>query len=185
MCSDRTGTCAGVRYAVLIAGIGNELAGDDGIGVAAIRELRRSVLPPLVCTLEVGTAIERCVPELTTAGKVIWIDAIECGVPPGTIYRMGEGELLGSGECGGVSFGERPLCRSAHGFSLAEAVCEARLTGNGLPREAVLFGMQPFSTHLGIGLSPGAMAALPRLLSAVLLELAGEDHRLSRYRSGS
>lgn len=146
-------------YEVLIIGIGNELAGDDGVGVVAVRELRRQSLPAGVVVLEGGTALTRCVPLIAVSRKVIWVDAVDAGGAPGTIYRLPE-----------TVFADSFAARSAHGLSIGAALAEARFLAN-QPEEAALFGMQPFSVQLGCGLSSGARVAVPSLVAAVLAEL--------------
>lgn len=75
---------------VLVAAFGNELRGDDGFGIAVLRQLE-SCRPAQdhVRLLEVGTAGIRLAQELLTpCDRLIVIDAMTRGGTPGTVYVL-------------------------------------------------------------------------------------------------
>ena len=72
---------------VLIAGLGNLLLRDDGVGVHAVRSMGND-LPPGVLAVEVGTAVLDALHLFEEAEMVIAIDAMKAGGAPGTIYSF-------------------------------------------------------------------------------------------------
>ncbi|MBE0583899.1 MAG: hydrogenase maturation protease, partial [Desulfofustis sp.] len=92
---------------ILVLGLGNELFGDDGVGVHAVRRLQRETLPGRVTILEVGTAILDALPEMEQADRIIVLDAMKSEEPPGSIYKA---DLA---ECSGT-----PAIASMHGFDI-------------------------------------------------------------------
>ncbi|MBP1736047.1 MAG: hydrogenase maturation protease [Deltaproteobacteria bacterium] len=77
---------------ILIAGLGNVLLRDDGVGVHAIRELQRHSIKDATA-VEVGCAIFDVLPLLDSAAKILLIDAMQVGGTPGTIYSCGLRDL--------------------------------------------------------------------------------------------
>ena len=76
----------------LIAGIGSTIRRDDGIGVHVLDRLRELDLGPDVELCELGTGGLALIDRLDGHSRLIVIDAIQSGAPPGTIV-----ELSGSG----------------------------------------------------------------------------------------
>ena len=74
----------------LVAGFGNVLRGDDGFGVAVLRQLgERGVASENVELLDVGTGGIRLAQELMNPfDRLIIIDAATRGGTPGTIYTL-------------------------------------------------------------------------------------------------
>lgn len=79
---------------VLIIGLGNPLAGDDGLGPYIVRYLQQSSLPHGVEAMECRDAFA-ILPDLTSAGWVVIVDAVQTGGEPGTIYRIPLRRLTG------------------------------------------------------------------------------------------
>ena len=73
---------------VLVLGIGNLLMGDEGVGVAVIRELERRKLPVGVECLDGGTGSFQLLEPLGRARRTILVDATADGQVPGTITRL-------------------------------------------------------------------------------------------------
>ena len=72
----------------MVAGLGNVLLKDDGVGVHAVRELKK-VLPRRILAVEVGTAVLDALHLFEWADRIIGIDAMQAGGPPGSIYSFG------------------------------------------------------------------------------------------------
>jgi hydrogenase maturation protease len=75
---------------VLVAAFGNELRGDDGFGIAVLRQLEaagfRNDASQHVRMVEIGTAGVRLAQELLSpCDRLIVIDAVSRGTPPGTV----------------------------------------------------------------------------------------------------
>jgi hydrogenase maturation protease len=138
-------------FRVLIAGLGNILLRDDGVGVHAVRELRKNP-PPDCLALEVGTATMDAVPYLERAEAVVALDAVDAGGRPGTIYRFRLEDPP-----------SKPIPGSLHELDLA--VTLAMLPPEARPPVLVI-GVQPCSLDLGLELSAPVRAVLPRLIDA-------------------
>jgi len=146
---------------VVIAGIGNELAGDDGVGIAALRALReRPDLPAGVELLEIGTLGPAALPSIGPDDIVVFLDAVRAGRPPGTIncFDLAEISLPAAA----------PL--SVHDLGLPHLLADARLMGR--PLRGILVGVEPARiAPFNRNLSVEAAEALPRFLDRVILEV--------------
>lgn len=140
---------------VAILGVGNDMNGDDGVGVCAVRELAaRMPAAPGVLLIDAGTAPEsytgplrRFEPDL-----ILEIDAadqqMEAGATSWIDWR----------EADGLSASTHTLPPSVLAeFLSAEIGCPIRI-----------IGVQPASLEMGRGLSPAVAAAVR--------ELAGQLH---------
>lgn len=136
---------------ILIAGVGNELLCDDGVGVYTVRALEAEPLPG-VTLAEVGTAILHGVGFLDGVDRVLVIDAARGGRPPGTLYLFKAAANAGA-----------DALTSIHAMGLCEA---ARLLLYGKPVPPItILGIEPESLAYGMGLSRAVQAALPRVLA--------------------
>ena len=71
----------------LVLGLGNVLMGDEGIGVAVVKQLETLALPAGVECLDGGTGGMVLLDPLESADRVILIDAAADGNPIGTVTR--------------------------------------------------------------------------------------------------
>jgi hydrogenase 3 maturation protease len=80
---------------VAVCGIGNRIRGDDGVGPEVIRSLRDDIKDQDVLLLDCESSPENFLGELQRFGpeKVILIDAVELGKPPGTIDLVDIGTI--------------------------------------------------------------------------------------------
>ena len=143
---------------ILVAGVGNIVMGDDGMGVYALQALNNQELPDHVDTVEAGTALLDALPELAPYSKLILLDAVQ-------------------NENDGVCVVRDPLATSspAPGFSLhdigiTEALSMIRLEQGDLP-EVVIIGVRPRNTEFGTQLSTAVETAIPTIVSAVTREI--------------
>jgi len=146
---------------VVVAGVGNLLMQDDGIGVWTVRAIARDcVLPPWVRLLEAGILGLQLVHELRSAQQLLIIDAMNGAGPPGTIYRLDADSLKK----------DRRTLMSLHEVGLVEVLSVGELLG-WRPRTRIL-GVQPLEVRTpGLELTPALRAALPKVVSAVVEEL--------------
>ena len=140
--------CSRKRPRILIAGIGNVLLMDDGVGVHAVEELKMDP-PPYCLIVEVGTAILDAVHLFEWADNILAIDAMQVGGPPGTLYSL---TLSGMEEQGSQI--------SLHELSLLAAM---RFLNRPLP-EIIMLGVEPETINCGLELSPSVKATLPHLV---------------------
>lgn len=141
----------------VILGIGNELLGDEGVGVHALRLLKEEKLPEHIRCVEAGTAILDILPDLEVADRIIILDAMKDGGSPGTVYR------IPFEECSGAS-----CIASMHGFDIFRVMA---LAGRSVPPPTLVFGVEPQEVSWSMQLSPAVADSMPHLLEAVRAEL--------------
>jgi hydrogenase maturation protease len=127
----------------LIIGVGNEFRGDDGVGIAVVRQLLEEI-PPHITIIEAsgeGAALMEAWKEYS---RVFVVDGTFSGSPPGTIHRF---------EAHQEPLPTQFFHYSTHAFSVAEAVEMARALGQ-LPPELIVYGIEGNTFRAGEGLSP-------------------------------
>ncbi len=102
-----------------IIGIGNTLMGDDGVGVRVAEALMQLELPPDVEVVVGETAGMGLVGYLLESERVIFADAIDAGVQPGSVFRFDPDDA-------GVT---QLRSNTSHGMSIGHLVTSARLSG--------------------------------------------------------
>lgn len=146
----------------VVLGIGNLLMKDDGVGVHVIRALEERQLPDDVELVDGGTAGCDLFPFMAGAGKIIIIDTLKGGGPPGAVYR------LTPEDCGTQSITETV---SLHDLGVLTALNDLALL-EGKPPSAVIIGVEPAEIGWGMELTPEVAAVIPRVLELVEQELA-------------
>jgi len=138
---------------ILIVGLGNVLMMDDGVGVHAIKELQKDPPGGEVCVAEVGTAVLGAVHLFEWADRILAIDAVKAGGPPGAIYAF---DAEGSED--------RGHRMSLHELNLLGAL---RFIGSAHPRPpVVILGVEPAVIDYGMDLSETVRAVLPQVVEA-------------------
>lgn len=151
----------------LILCVGSPLRGDDALGVRAAQALRARVdLPPGVVVIDGGTEGVGLIPVMAPFRRVIVVDAVQMGLPPGTVRRFHWDEVR-------VRAGEPVL--SLHQSDLGGALLLAEALG-ALPPELVIYGVQPHTTDWDQPLSAAVVHALPTLLDALLTEVRSDPN---------
>ncbi len=145
-----TGSHKGPR--ILIAGLGNLLLRDDGVGVQAIRELQKDPQPG-VLAVEIGTAVLDSLSLFEWADKILAIDAMRAGGSAGTLYSF----QVSKGE-------DRSPQGSLHALNLLAAL---RLLPDDKRHQLVILGVEPMVIEHGLNLSRKVQAALPVLIQSV------------------
>ena len=144
----------------LVLGLGNLVHSDDGLGVHAIQSLTLdSRVPADVVLMDGGTQGLNLLPHLSAFERLLVIDALDVGEPPGTLVRL-EGKALQN----------LPGKASVHQLGFADLLVALDLLGE-LPEEIVLLGVQPLSTDWGTELSAPLRDVLPRLQDVVFEQL--------------
>ena len=82
----------------LVLGCGNELFGDDGFGPAVARRLsQRPGLPESLLALDVGTSVREVLFNIVLSPvkprRVVVVDAVDMGRPPGEVWTIETHEL--------------------------------------------------------------------------------------------
>ena len=145
---------------ILVLGLGNLLMQDDGFGPRMVELLQGYALPPEVSLIDGGTLGLDLLPRLEAAAKVLLLDALDRGEPPGTLFQLTAGEIPSA------------LAQkvSLHQAGVADLLAVAELRGR-LPAELVLIGVQPQALDIGLELSPAVAAATGGAVVAVLKQL--------------
>ena len=160
----------GVRLTVLVLGIGNLIMSDDGIGVRVVQRLSgRYRFPAGVSVVDGGTLGLDLLPMLEGVDRLLVVDAVEMGRVPGSIIRL-------YGDDVPVILETR---LSPHQVGLKDLLAVAMLQGY-MPREMVLWGIQPERCELGMELSETVAFQLVFLVDRVLADLAGWGIKLQR-----
>ena len=147
--------------ATLVLGLGNTIMTDDGFGVNVVEALSsRFLLRGPVTLLDGGTLGLDLLPRLEGIEQLLIVDALEMQAPPGTVFRL-EGEEVPR------AFASK---LSVHQMGVQDLLAVAELQGH-LPRELVVWGVQPACLDLGTELSPAAAAAVEPVLAGVIEEL--------------
>lgn len=144
----------------VVLGLGNILHADDGAGVQAVRRLHEDArVPADVELIEGGTLGLELLSYVWECSRLIVIDAVDVGRPPGTVVRMSREELNGL-----------PGESSVHQLGVSDLLVALRVLAQKQP-EVVLLGVQPASTEWSTQLSPPVSAAMDLLVDSVIREL--------------
>jgi hydrogenase maturation protease len=130
--------------------------GDDGFGIAVAKALRRLELGPRVLVLERQTMDFSVLDSAKGASKLIIVDAVKSGRPPGSVVKF----MVGGPRT--------PVLRVplAHEANLHDILALARRSGMRLP-PTVVIGVESADFAPGKGLSEEVVGALPRALKMV------------------
>lgn len=147
--------------AIAIVGIGNLLLSDDGVGIHAVRALRsESRVGPVARLIDGGTVGTDLLAAVWGCARLLIIDAVDAGLPPGSTIRM---DFDGSGP-------QKIDTRNAHQSGIPGLLDDMRLLGCA-PHQVVLVGVQPATLEVGTELSPEVAAALPVLAGEVVRQV--------------
>jgi len=144
---------------ILIIGIGNKVCRDEGVGVHVIEEMEDLKLPEHIQLLDIGTSTLDLVSHLEGVKKLIAVDALKAGGPPGTIYRFTPEDLLPK-EGGPISL---------HEIGLLESLDAAKKMGKEI--KTVIIGVEPKVLDWGVELSEEVKKKIPAIIEAVQKEL--------------
>lgn len=145
---------------IVVLGVGNVLLSDEGVGVHAANRLMKMDLPPEVEVIEGGTDGFRLINVVTEADRLIVIDAVKGGAPPGSIYRFDIGDAP---SYPGV------YKTSVHQVSILEVIHLSELVGR--TPDTTIIGVEPKSLAMGLELSPEVAEKLSKVIELVLEEV--------------
>lgn len=172
------------RLAVI--GMGNPLRGDDGVGLAVVRAVATMAdatadgrLPPGVEVVEApGTLLDHW--DLFEASRrVIIVDAVLGGRPPGTAYRIdwttpevgaGAGAVAAAAGTAGAEAAGGPAdavqMELTHDYDLTATLSLMHCCG--ISPRVTVFGVEPKTTDYSLALSPEVAAKVPVLVRAIM-----------------
>lgn len=137
----------------VIAGFGNELRADDGVGLAVVRHLELRGVPAGVRCAEVGSGGIAMLHELLAGcERLVIVDAVRRGGSPGTVYVLTPRLAADAGHDALVD---------AHFAEPYAALTLARALGV-LPRDIHVVGIEVADTdELSLELTPAVTRAVP------------------------
>lgn len=147
----------------LVAGLGNPLMRDDGIGVHVVEYLAETVgdLRPDVEFVELGTSMMAAVHAMAGRSKAVFVDCALMDEPPGTLRRFGPADVRSRKALPRLSLHEGDLMQ---GIGISETLDEC-------PGEIVILGIQPQCTGQGEELSSALAERIEEYARAVMAEL--------------
>ena len=149
---------------ILILGIGNVLWADEGFGVRCVEAMAEThALPDTVRLLDGGTQGLYLLPFLEESDALLVFDAIDYGLPPGTLKVVRDDEVP-------AFMGAKKM--SLHQTGFQDVIATARLLDR-CPPQMVLIGCQPVELEdYGGGLRPLVAARIPEALALARQVLA-------------
>ena len=122
---------------------------DDGVGVHAVRELRKEP-PPGVLAAEIGTAVLQGLHLYEWADRILVLDAMQAGGTAGMVYA-----------CSATDVADPGIQASLHELSLLAAL---RFINVNKRPEVHILGMEPQVIDFGLELTPPIQNALPHFI---------------------
>jgi hydrogenase maturation protease len=150
------------RCEVLVLGIGNVLWADEGFGVRAVEALHAAfTFPPGVSLQDGGTLGLNLYEPVASARRVLVFDAIDYGLPPGTLKVLRDDEV--------PAWGRTKLSPHQTGFN--DVLALAQMNGRS-PETIVAIGVQPVElSDFGGSLREPVRARLPEVVALAAAEL--------------
>lgn len=145
---------------------------DDGLGLAALERIRAEwLVPDDIELVDGGTWGMSLLPTIEDAGRVLLLDAVRTGAPPGTLHVMERDDL------------PRYLTTklSPHQVDLRDVLALAELRGT-LPRDTVVIGLEPERVSLSSELSAALRGRVDEVVAAALARLAHWGHTVEPIR---
>ena len=151
----------------LIIGVGNIDRGDDATGLEVARRLVRLSNSRILIAESNGDAGE-LIEMWNDAKRVILVDAMLSGSPPGTVRRF---DLLHETLPHSIL-----RSSSTHDLGIAQAVELSRALGT-LPDQLVLFGIEGKHFDLGAGICLALEEAIEKTIAQIHSEFSGSNGR--------
>ena len=155
--------CHDPRDSIVVLGIGNVLWADEGFGVRCVEALQaRYTFAPHVQLIDGGTQGLYLIPHVNGAGRLLILDAVDYGLPPGTLKLVENDEVP-------RFLGAKKM--SLHQTGFQEVLALAQLTGH-YPDQVLLVGCQPEELEdYGGSLRPSVRLAMEDALALAVQRL--------------
>ncbi|MBX7430924.1 hydrogenase maturation protease [Mycobacterium sp. Y57] len=142
-----------------MAGCGNLLRGDDGVGPVLIRHLWERGVPDGAKLVDGGTAGMDVAFQMRGARRVVIIDAAATGSAPGTVFRVPGAELAELPPLQGLH---------THAFRWDHAIAFARWAlADDCPTDITVFLIEAAGVELGADLSEPVTAAMEQVIDLI------------------
>jgi hydrogenase maturation protease len=149
---------------VLVLGIGNLILKDEGFGVHVVQKMANITLPDDVELMDGGTMGIDLLYYIEGRKKVVVIDVVDAGSPPGTLYRFTDKNIEY----------HKGMLRSAHEIDFTYILKTAEQLGT-IPDEVIFIGITPQEIEPGVGLSPVLEEKIPHVIELVMKEIKKRD----------
>ena len=157
---------------VLVIGLGNVLIEDEGVGIVAIEYLQQHYqLPDEIELLDGGTSGMALLDDLRERKKIIVLDAVRTGAPPGSLVVLKGDEV--------PAFFRNKA--SPHQLALSDVLAALTLTGD-KTSDITVIGVVPGSLKTRIGLSDLVASQLVPLINCVINELENAGYNVESTR---
>jgi hydrogenase maturation protease len=138
---------------ILVLGLGNPIMGDDGVGIIALEHFRdRFEVGEGVELMDGGTWGMNLLPYIESAGKLLLVDAIRAGLPPGADVFLDGPDLP-------RILGQK---LSAHQVDIVDVLTLAQVRGT-LPAVTVALGVEPVTVEMRRDMTPAVEQGTHRL----------------------
>ncbi len=158
---------------IRIIGLGNVLAGDDGVGILAARRLKARLGKQQADLVEVQVEVIEAelvglevLDLMEGADVVMLVDAARSGHPPGTLHRL---------EVSNGPIGKTLFPHSTHALNAVDALELGRTLGT-LPPRVIVFGIEAGTLRAGEALSPEVARALEEVVERLAREVEQVAH---------
>ncbi|MBM4048821.1 MAG: hydrogenase maturation protease [Planctomycetes bacterium] len=154
------------RPRILVLGIGNPLAGDEGIGIHVIERIQKQELPPNVRVVDGGTGGIDLVQFLEECDCAVVVDAADMKAPPGTcrVFSLDEVDAMG-----------RSSTMSLHQADFPSVVRLTRMLTR-CPDVIRVVGIQPEVLRWQTTLGPMLTSKFDEIVDRVLAEVESCQH---------
>lgn len=141
----------------LVVGIGSTIRGDDGIGVHVARKLKEESYAESYDIIELGTAGLSLLDYVEGYDRLIIVDAIVTGAPPGTVHELRGEDVTKTAHLG-----------DGHESDLPTTLALGRRLGKHMLKDVVIIaveaaGLDDFSEQL----TPEVEKAIPEALARI------------------
>ncbi|MCP9442820.1 MAG: hydrogenase maturation protease [Nitrospira sp.] len=145
---------------IRVIGFGNELRGDDAVGLVIARRLR-DLVPDRAEVIELEGGGVELLDAMVGVRMVVIVDAVRSGQLPGTIHRV---------DASVDPIGPAFLPQSSHAVGVVEAIELAKALGV-LPATVILYGVEIASTEYGQPLSQPITQVLEEVIGLILRDI--------------
>ncbi len=146
---------------ILVLGVGNLLLQDEGAGVRALARFQRKYeTHEGVDCLDGGTSGMELLSHIEGRDRLIILDVVKGGSPPGTVVRLEADEV--------PALFRKKI--SPHQLGLSDLLAAACFSGK-MPRELVLLGIEPKALDTGLDMSTEVEGCMETVADMVADEL--------------